>query len=260
MTLYGRNRIITLFLFGSLGVILSFIVFLVLESIRNDGHFNGLWFPAPYNYYAVLASSIFLTISAPLVTFLMLQHFEKTQAQECLYFAFFLFACLTESARFCIPLFNLWQGSSRFLSGLTRVLVFGRLFAPTAFFFSAVLPEQNRDVERNVMVMVTMAGIIAVLIPVNTTHILPTCMVQTGFTSFFKGYTICLYLLTTLCLAIQTRSAGPEHKLVLLGYVLLFAGYLLLIRTTTWFAFAPGVIAFSAGTYLYLVNLHRTYV
>ena len=143
MTLYRRNRMITVFLFGSLGVILSFIVFLVLESIRNEGQFSGLWFPAPYNYYSVLASSIFLTISAPLVTFLMLQHFEKTQAQECLYFAIFLFACLTESTRLCIPLFNLWHGNSGLLSGLTRSLVFGRLLAPAAFFFSAVLPERS---------------------------------------------------------------------------------------------------------------------
>jgi hypothetical protein len=276
MTLHERNRLITVFLFFSLGIVFSFLVIFIMafaqggvgfpvisgETVLSPGKSPGLWFTAPYHFGAVLASIIFLTINAPIVTFLMILHFEKTQAQECLYFAIFLFSSLTEAARLCIPLFNLWQGNSTFLISIARVLVFGRLLAPTAFLFSAVFAiiQQNRDVERNALVLVATAAIIATLIPVNTTQVLPTCIVETGFASFFTTYNLCLYVLTSLCLLVQTKNAGAEHKFLLLGFILLYAGYLILIRTASWLEFALGFIAFVFGNFLYLVNLHKSYV
>jgi hypothetical protein len=276
MTLHERNRYITVFLFFSLAIISVFMVMFINafaqkrvgfpvisgESVLSVSKPSGLWFAGPYNFYSVLASIVFLTITAPIVTLLIILHFEKTQAQECLYFAIFLFACLTEVTRLCVPLFNLWQGNSAFLINITRMLIFGRLLAPTAFLFSAVFAiiQQNRDVERNVMVLIAAAGIIATLIPVNTTRVLPTCIVETGFASFFNTFNLCLYVLTILCLLVQTRNAGMEHKFLLLGFILLYAGYLLLIHTASWREFGLGFATFSAGTFLYLVNLHKSYV
>jgi hypothetical protein len=276
MTLHERNRFITVFLFFSLAIILSFLVLFIRaivqerlgfpvisgESVLTASKPSRVWFAAPYSFYSVLASIVFLTITVPLVTLLMILHFEKTQAQECLYFAIFLFSCLAEATRLCIPIFDLWQGNSALLLNITRVLVFGRLLAPMAFLFSAVfaITRQNRDVERNVMVLVAVAGIIATLIPINTTRVLPTCIVETGFASFFTTFNLCLYGLTILCLLVQTKNAGVEHKFLLLGFILLYAGYLLLIQSASFLEFGLGFVAFAVGNFLYLVNLHKSYV
>jgi hypothetical protein len=276
MTLRERNRFITGFLIFSILTVALFVVLTVLgvtagrargptlssEAILSTPSVSRFWFVAPWDFRAILASIIFLTLSVPVVTFLMIVHFEKTQAQECVYFTLFLFSCLSESTRLFIPLLDLWESNATFLIAMTRLLLFGRLLAPAAFLFNALsaIPGQNRDTDRNALMLAALSGIIATLIPINITKVLPYCVVETGFPALFRTYQIFLFLLTLLALAVQLRQNGKEHLFLLAGVFTLFTGYLILINAASWLEFALGLLAFAGGVYVYLVNLHKTYL
>jgi hypothetical protein len=226
------------------------------------GAVSLFYFAAPYSFPAVLISICFLTVSVPVITGLMMAHFAKTQSQECLYFALFLLACLTESIRLFIPFLGLWKSNASFLITSTRIFFFGRLLAPASFLFSSIfsIVGQTQGSERNSGVLFAVTGVIALLIPVNTTRILPNCTVGIGFIPFFWVYELTLAVLTFVSLLLEAQNNGPERKRLAMGFLLLFTGYILLIQTLSMFSLALGIIFFASGVYLYLVNLHQTYL
>jgi hypothetical protein len=215
-----------------------------------------------YSPLAVLGAIGFMVIAVPVCSLLVIRHFGKTQAPECFYYALFLAACLTEVTRLFIPLFDLWTGSTAILTTLTRLLFFGRLVAPAAFLFSSVFAmfRQYREEERNCGILLALSGVLAMMIPVKTTVILPTYMAEIGFDPLYRSYLQVLFLCTIATLLIEGRNRGKEGFLLALGYALLFAGYLILLSTVTYPALALGGLLFITGTYVYLINLHRLYI
>jgi len=219
-------------------------------------------FAAAFSFPAVLVSISFLSAAVPIVIGFVMVHFAKTQSSECLYFTLFLLACLTETTRLFIPFFDLWVNNSSMLITSVRILFFGRLMAPLSFLFSSIftMEGQTQGAERNSAFLFAVAGIIALLVPVNTTRILPNCTVEIGFTAFFWIYECVLAALTFISLLIQAKSSGPPGRILALGFLFLFLGYIILLGTQTIAALCLGMLCFSLGVYLYLVNLHKIYL
>ncbi|MDR3284927.1 MAG: hypothetical protein LBS97_07105 [Treponema sp.] len=272
MTIQVRNRFVIAFLLLSIlsiGITGGFALRMSLTGEMQEPSQSilaAVQGTAPaffaYRFYAVVCSVCFLVISVPVITCLMIFNFEKTQAQEYVFFMFFLGACLTEISRLFIPVFGLWENNSSFLISSARILLFGRMLAPASFLFPVLFSSarQNQDTERNVIALVALSGVFAVLTPVNTAHILPNCTVETGQATLFTFYVAIMYILSFLSLAIMARHGGREQRLMTLGYAILFAGYLILTGALSFGAFVVGAVFFVTGVYAYLGNLHKLYM
>jgi hypothetical protein len=215
-----------------------------------------------YQFYVVIAGICFFALAVPTLTWLLIINFEKTQAPEYVFFVFFLVACLFELVRLLIPVLNLWDSMSAMVRVSARILLFGRLLGPASFLFPAVyaVNRKDSDIGRNILILVAVCGIFALLTPVNMGHILPVCAVETGYQGFLRLFVLMVSLLSVVSFIIAARPGGREQRLLAAGYVLLFAGYLILLSVQSFFALFTGILLFTAGVYIYLTNLHNIYM
>jgi hypothetical protein len=175
------------------------------------------------------------------------------------------FYCIAEALRYKgieIPLISaVTAGAAR--KGDENHYVLGPVtLASVSFLFPALLSvsRQKQEAGRNAIILIALAGIFALLIPVNTAHILPNCTVEIGYRSILSLFTMTLYLLSFFSLLIAAWGSGREQKLIAAGYALLYAGYLILSGIQSVTMLIIGLILFSLGVYLYLSNLHRLYM
>jgi hypothetical protein len=191
-------------------------------------------------------------------------NFEKTQSQECVYSIAFLLACLAESGRLLIPIFDLWSVQSSMFITLARIVFFGRLLAPMSFLLCAltsVNTKQYQESGKYFIVIAALAGVFAFVIPVNSLHLTANCDVVFGFSRIILIYQVILSLITLAAFAFFCKT--PEKKdsfVIALGYLLFFSGYRVLMFADSFFLAVTGAAFFVAGMMVYLGKLHKIYM
>lgn len=217
------------------------------------------FFLTKYNFTAVIIS-IFLFLLYTTIVFLFINvEFEKTQSTEIIYFAVFLIGCVLESVRICIPLLNLWDSSIYFLMFCTRLIIFARTIAPLALLISVVCSatEYRQYVEQNLLLMTIVSIILALMVPVNSTQLLPTGCYPYNYGLLLRIILISLTFISQIFKNVINKTKGIAMPL---GMALLSIGYLMLLESYSYLFTGIGFTAIMTGTFIYLKDLHRQYL
>ncbi len=273
MTIKTRNRLLVIFFSISLLILAANILQFIYASLNN-----GLILPKEpvrvftpftgkgifgYNKYAVLSGIFALCVYVPAVAIIIYASFEKTQSIEVIYFSMFLLGCFFESLRLLIAEFELWSTYSKLLITLGKGIIGGRILAPLSLFFASIFSESNQrqNVENNLLVLVVISIALAVLYPLNTLQTTTTYSVLWGYNKLFVIFKIILFLSTICAMILNTTSENrKEMSSSLIGFILLFIGYLLLINTDCFFNLLSGSILLTTGTTMYLHSTHVLYM
>lgn len=265
MTIRSRNRFNNILFYVSLAFLLvntGFFVFATLKSNLLDlpSFFEGfsvrkLFFG--YNRLVVFASLFFMNLYVVVVSRGMNHAFEKTQCTEISFFFCFLIACLAECSRFYIPVFAFENSFSSVLVFLGNVSAFARLAAPFSILAGVIMSgiEQRQNVERNMSMILILAVFIATILPMNTSVIEPNFRVHAGFDKIVVTIEVFIDTLAAITLFIYNLRDGNNQK-TFFGLVLIIAGFVLNINSTNLFKFILSTVFFSAGSILYLKELH----
>jgi hypothetical protein len=217
----------------------------------------------PYNFNASLAAVGFFAVSAPVLILFIFFNFENTKSQECVYCITFFLACLAESMRLLIPLFNLWTANPAFLNVVARIVFFGRLVAALSFFTCAatLVNTQYQESGKFLIILTVASGFFSVMIPVNTLHLRANCGVEAGFTRLVATFQIILCLITVFVFLFVTDSYDKKDSRILtLGYALFFSGYGLLTAADSVFFACLGAACFILGMRIYMGTVHKIYM
>ena len=272
MTLKTRNRFIRVFLIASLLVAASMIAIFFIAlgmhtiltppAVRIPAFLDYLPF-AKNSFVALMISFLVLALYACVCFYLLLRFFENTQTSEIIFFTGFLFACLAEAARFITICVGLWQSFSNILIFAGNVVLFGRTLAPLSFFCASILSEtsQRQDVERNYLIMMTVALVFAAIIPMNTARISSTGLVTEGFMPLINTIRFLLFATTVLSFLIQGfKKNSIEYKHLASSSSILLFGYSMLVSGDNFLFLILGTILLSFGTYQYLSYIHKLYM
>jgi hypothetical protein len=269
MTIKSRNILLLLLLILSLCLLLADATLLFYNLYKGTliGPDSFLEQPHPgflakgYSFSAVLLSLFIFLVYVSVSVYYLFVQFEKTQSTEIIFFALFLFGCLTESIRLFVPIFNLWHSLSTLLIFTGRIVLFGRTLAPLALLFDAVFSgtEQRQYVERNLVILIVVSIMMALLIPLDTAVVLPNCCVRWGEGRAFLIVRILILVVTAISLFINSFTMGNKEKAPY-GFLALAAGYEVCCYASSYPAVTTGGVLLFAGTAVYLGSLHRQYL
>lgn len=270
MTLNYRNRLMKTVSVISLSQLIVFAALFVYRYATGNTipfEFSTLTFDtnsaksiistlvAPYSY-AALASIATLAIYTPLSCLIVGYVFEKTQSPEILYFIGFLAGCMVETFRLCIPLFDLWNGYSKFLIYIGKLVFAGRILTGLSLLFSAVFSSDDKiqEADKNLIIAIAVAVVFAAAVAIDTRTILPSMMVNTSFQSFFMFARIFIAAMTVIAFLFNKKTK------TMLSYVMLFSGYMCLTLADNILVAAFGFIFLWIGTETYFRGLHNYYL
>lgn len=270
MTLNSRNRLMKWYSLGSLLLLVVcgalFIHHVVVKEPLNLPYtelnlmptsardfFSSLF--TDYSY-ASLASITILAIYVPLVCWIISYVFEKTQSPEVLYFLGFLIGCHTEIFRFLIPLFNLWSGYSSGLILIGKVVFAGRLLTVMSLMFSSIFSSDDKiqEADKNLLIALTISMFFSYTVAIDTRSIHESIMVNTVFQNSFAIMRICLVVMTIISFILKGRKKN------VVPYIILIAGYTIMIQTSTLGGAFAGMVMFISGTKYYFQTLHNYYL
>lgn len=266
MTLTARNRLFKILFIVSASLLGLLALTAVLRILINQpvslpsydffsitGVISFLFTPMSY---AALLSTIFISVYAPITSFLVRYSFEKTQSAEIIYFSVFLIGCLCEVFSLAIPVFSLWDSYSYLLLFIGRGAFAGRLLTVFSFLFAALFSKENQiqEADRNVVIVIFLAVLFAAIIPVDARTISTAMMVNTGFTTTFTAAKICLSVITFFTFFFTDRKRTG------FGYLILYGGYAILITGSSPFTTILGSICLFIGTKIYLNEIHTYYL
>jgi hypothetical protein len=273
MTLKKRNRLFFVFFLISLAFSLVYLGMYIYASVAGKiipiNNFirpislfvNNKLFS--YSFAAsIIGISIFI-IYVPIVMFVLFSGFEKTQSIEIIYFSGFVLACLAESLRITLPLSGLWQTYSSLFLLAGRVVYTGRILASISFLFAAIFngSEQRQNVERNYLILLVVSLMLGIILPLDTSRILSTCIMHCGFNGLFNVIRFILFLTTLATIVINAVTKdSSELKENAVGYVALMIGYELLQKTDNYMTLIIATLFFAIGNVLYLRSIHTMYM
>ena len=274
MTLSERNVFFTAgIIYSALSVVFiiaaSFIVFPVYSSfdtediLRSAGIFQaviGSFFNS--DFHAVHLSISVLALYSLIVLCLIYRYFEKTQAPEILFIAFFIISLACEPARLILPLQRVFDLSSFYLLVASRILLFGRYFGLFSLFaasiYAAGLETQK---QRNFIFIVAITALIIALgTPIDTYTWYTNFSTNNGYVSAFRMLNagILLVTITSFLIAAYLRSSR-EYIYVGIGVFLVSIGRNILFSADSW-AGLPGILLLSLGAWFICKYLHKVYL
>jgi len=268
MTIRFRNRITYIFFFTSITLLLLAVFFtcyryfsssLVLPEIYNKDLSDNLLFkyiPA-FSFAGIFAIMLYVSITS-----LVIYHsFEKTQAPDIVFFLLFLIACLCDSSRILVPLFNLSGSFSNFLLKLGNVHLFARLLAPLSLMGNTAMAGDSfkQNVDKTCLVLIVISIFFSELIPLNTAVILPNYCISYGYVKGLRLFSVLILTLSSVSLFISSKK-NDYRPIILIGFILLSTGYNILFYCYNIFNFVTGTLLLSAGTFLYLSEIHKNYL
>jgi len=209
----------------------------------------------PYSY-AALATIATLAIYTPVVSTIVRYVFEKTQSPEILYFLGFLAGCMVETFRLCIPLFDLWNGYSKFLTYIGKLVFAGRILTVLSLLFSAVFSSDDKiqEADKNLIIAIVVSAVFGTAVGIDTRTIMPSMMVNTSFQSFFMFARIFIAVVTVFAFLLNKKAK------TMISYIMLFSGYMCLTLASNILTAAIGFILLWVGTETYFRGLHNYYL
>ena len=264
MTLRTRNRTFLIFFFISLAVLILMAglfayktlysqIFMPENAVRETIIFARF----PQSYFATVAAIFFLGLLTPIIILWTRYQFEKTQADETLFFMCFLFGCMMELIRICF-LFIPLKSSYLVMENLTRLLSGGRTIAFLSLFFSALFsaPMYRTRLEQNIVLMLLTSISMGIIIPLKSIVQLSTFSLMAGTGLFSVSKTILMILTLAVMLKNIFMDEFSRNILEPIGYLLMMLGYNLLTKCDTWACFIAGAVLFPLGITIYLIRLH----
>ena len=277
MTLTTRNRFLmalNIFSFVCFVVLLvASILFLTSDGlssvpktlIRNFSLGSSLFFE--FSPLATILSLLVLPFYVSVFGFFAFLSFEKTKSSEIVYLSLFFLGCTMQSISVFIPIFSLWDMTSKFLLFIAKIHLAGELissvsiFLVTMFIGAASSNERITTTDRNVGIAVSLALFCTSILPLNTTKITSCFWVKTGFdTELF----VLLYMVLIICVIVFSVYSikngykffrGPVPSIILFLF-----GYVCITQVDCWFFFALSVLTLFLGTYGFFRFLRQKYL
>lgn len=267
MTIKFRNRF---YFFLSVLGIFSFVFY---SGLLVYGAFNNL-LEAPknplrvikffkFNFHSSIASILFLGISAPIIAYSIFRGFEKTSSLEILFFTGIIFSIILEETRLFIPVFHLWNSSSKLIIFLGRIGVISRILTPISLLFASLFSnnDQLENSERNLFCLFVISIAIGFFYPINSNEISSTCTVHYGMSHLFFIIRILIFTITVLTTFINSHISGNFREDIHIyekcfGIVIFFTGLNILQFCDSIPLLFIGITLYSFGCILYLKKLH----
>jgi len=235
-----------------------------LTSRRSTGLFQfitgGL---LPPNFYAVQTTLTLVILFSCLSMILIHYYFEKTQAPEIIYIAFFSVSLSLEVTRFIIPMQMINEIPALYQLIAAKVLLFSRFFGVFSLFTASVCSTGlNIQKSWNIITANMIAALIIALgASIDTQNWDTGFNIIRGYTSLFRLIEAISFITTIMSffVAASTRST-PEYRKVGFGAMLALAGRSILLTTDTWAGPLPGIVLLAAGTWLICTSLHKIYL
>lgn len=271
MTLNTRNKI--LLFINALTILtflssLAFYIFYALKGmiafpqgkiVRNLFNLTSLTSP---DVNAACLSILMFSFAAALESFIILRVFEKTQALEISFYIIFLISIFIEQQRLFLSTMPFIQGNRLHLEIVTRLVIISRILAPLSLLFSTIFNElsQRQNIFNNILIMLLVSAILGVFYPLNTEVRTSILTLGWGFSSVFMTVRVVFILaaLTVLAYSAFIKSS-PEYIKLMIGLLILSAGYFTLCISDNYFFLASGSILFSYGSFFYIKELHNMY-
>ena len=214
-----------------------------------------------YNPIYVFSGIFILMIYICVTTFIIYHSFEKTQAPDIVFFLLFLVACLCDTSRLMVPMFQVSGSFSLFMLRIGNITLFARLLAPLALMGNTVMitDDFRQSTDRNCIILIIVSMFFAELIPLNTAIVLPNFCISYGYEKAIRWFCFLTCLVSTIAL-FQTNKKNEYKQIMTLGFILLCIGYSLIFYCFNIANLAAGIIFLGGGTYLYLTEVHKHYL
>jgi hypothetical protein len=216
--------------------------------------------PAPFVPYATMIAAV---IYALVTMIFIYYYFEKTQAPEILFIAFFAISFVFETARIMPSLRMALELPGIFLILAQRILLFGRYFGIFSLFTASVCAA-GLEIQRQrttILIITLSALVIALGIPIDGFSWDSSLSMIAGYGSMFALVEIALTLITMLSFVVSAQTRGNrEYLLIGAGAFLALLGRAMLLRADTWIMPLPGLICLILGTWFICGKLHQVYL
>ena len=269
MTIKFRNRLISLLCILSLVFLLLNTTIFLVKFFTNSldlSYFqsfykNDMSFLFRYNIVYIFAANFLQIFYVTVTSFFLYRTFEKTQAKDIIFFYLILIAFLVDTFRIWIILFNLTGTFTGLLIFCGNASLFAKLLIPISFLLTVISRDssEHHEEEKILFIILICAFVLALIIPLNTAKILPTCTVSYAFRKELVNYAILSILLTTIFLFYDNYKK-EYSQLTTVGILLVAMGIYSTINCTNLFLFILSFVFLTVGTFLYLKNLHKQYL
>ena len=268
MTIKARNRITLIFsittTFFFVLILLTFVFQVLTGRLSCPNVYmkdTSKIFLLAYNSKCVFISIFLQYFYVIFTSFMIYRSFEKTQANDMLFFLIFLLAFFFDTSRILIPLFKISGTYSEFLIKIGNLSLFARLLAPLALFGTTVLSsdELNQNVNYNILLLIMSALFFSIFIPTNNTIIYPNFCLSYGYTRLIRvlSFFVCLASSVTIFIT----SLKNEYKLKMaIGFTLICIGYAIFFNSYSILSTIAGPLILGTGTWFYLSEVHNHYL
>ena len=235
------------------------------ENTRRPGYLfqviSGLFLGN--SYYSIHVSLILAVLFSFAATLLIYLFFERTSTPEILYISFFTISFSFEIIRLIIPLHFIYNFSSFYLLGASRVLLFARYFSIFSLFTASVCAAglEVQKIRNIILIMIAAVVLVILGIPIDT-QVWDTSFVMVyDHSSLLKMIETIAFITTaiTFFIAAKVRDS-KEYIYVGIGVVLALIGRNILIGTDNWAGPIPGILLLSFGTWFICSKLHKIHL
>ena len=268
MTIRFRNRMTLAFFIISVSCLMLGTFFTLFQFFSNDLHLPEVYIKNSSDNFLLKYSPLFtfigifiLLIYICITTIIIYHSFEKTQAPDIVFFLMFLLACLCDTSRVFVPIFQISGTFSLFLLKIGNIHLFARLLAPLALMGNTVMSTEDfrQNTDRNSIILIIISMFFAEIIPLNTAVILPNFCISYGYVKAIKGFSLLVCLVSTISL-FNTNRKNEYKQIMTVGFILLCIGYSLIFDSYNLLSLTSGTILLGSGTYLYLNEVHKHYL
>lgn len=272
MTIAGRNRLrllsicisffiflfalmscITIFLMGKL----NFLPEYLKKEISSGFGFTG--FNPAAVCFAVLLFSFLSFIFLCYIYFM----FKKIHAAEICFFEIFVLSFSFESIRLLFPFYSFSGLILAELSGISRAVYFFRFAGLLSLFVSTLFSVKN--VTRQISYIVFLIGFlsfsISISMPMSNTAVSTAFISHPLFISSYITVAAAIYIFSFLSIAMEYIFNGIKDFAVTgAGFLLMIAGYNMLLFCSGWFSVIAGLIFFAYGVFSFIRKIHNYYL
>jgi len=275
MTLSGRNLTLATPIGLSafclvLGVFLSFVTVPGYDAeaenaLKASGLLNR--FLAPY-FPARAVAAHFTVLVLVLCSLLSLASiyifFEKTQAPEIFFMAFFVFSFAPEVLRLLFPLGRLQELPSLYPMLVSRAVLLSRYFGIFSLFAAGIHAAGYQSQRQRAVIITVLAAslFVAFGIPVDLqAHDAGLLMSAGEGVPTFRLLELGVYLITVTSFLVSIWTRGFREFLpVGIGSVLVLLGRDILLQADSWATLPLGALPLAVGIWLICTRLHRIYL
>lgn len=193
----------------------------------------------------------------------MLYFFEKTQAPEILFFAFFALSLVAEAFRYCEPLALVHEWPPAIVDLSSRLVTFWRLAGALSLFAASVYANGIEFQKHGrVLIIIGIASLaVATGLPVDGQSYDTAFMSTSGYQGMLTTAeaSIAVISVVSFLVAGYTKSS-KEYSRAAWGVALVFIGRELLVKGDSWVTIPAGLGILGFGTWVTATQTHRYYM